>query len=80
MEIKNIEDLKKLPIFLIEKVYTGKAGHCCCGCSGKYGESPLAIKRMYRKFLNIPQENLEFGESYVSYETATRINIIYYKC
>lgn len=79
MEIKSIEDFKKLDLSQVSRVYSGKANHCCCGCSGKYNESPKAIKLMYKKFLKLTSELLEFEDTYVSFETNTRLNIIYYK-
>lgn len=79
MQINSIDELKKLPLSMIDSVYSGQARKCRCGCSGTHNDSAQAILRMYNKFLKVQQENLIFCDTYVCYETTTRCNIIYYR-
>lgn len=64
----------------VKSVYSGAHG-CACGCRGSHSESPLAIKRKLTLLASVPVDQLEAdpeGE-YLSWETATRTHIIYFK-
>lgn len=70
------EKLEALDIGKITKAYNGKAGRCCCGCSGTYKETEAAKKRV----LNLLRANAalvrDLGTCFVL-ETGTRVNIAY---
>ena len=41
--------MMKLPgAELVESVYSGKAGTCCCGCAGKHSGTPRSIATVLR--------------------------------
>lgn len=76
---------------LVEQVYSGAAGKCCCGCAGNYSSGPRNVKahvtRMNKRAKEIDggsgwsvyNRELPSLSSYVSFETATRVLILYVK-
>jgi len=85
--------MEKLDISKVEKVYSGKAHTCACGCSGKYyynsqhaiatTEYEFAISdKMCRKVLKIVMANeAEFPEetSFRSCTIGNRSYVVYWK-
>lgn len=51
-------DLLEITVDKIARAYTGKAGHCYCGCSGKYWEDVRNKKRVL-KLVQTTQGKLE---------------------
>ena len=37
---KTIKDLENMSVHNVTSVYSGIAGRCCCGCSGKHYRNP----------------------------------------
>lgn len=48
------------------KSYTGKAGRCCCGCSGRYTEQRAAITRQENRIRRLVAEGHK-AEAYVNH-------------
>ena len=63
----------------INRVYSGKAGRCCCGCSGKYSSDDKAKRRLLR-LLNENPSAIDRGSNYIAVELGTRIHIAYFDC
>ena len=60
------------------KAYSGKAGRCCCGCSGKYypaGDKMVA--RILKKIQASDPSKVDFGATYVAVDNETRQWILY---
>lgn len=46
---KTITDVTLLDFTGAKRSYSGKAGRCCCGCSGNYSESKASVTRQINK-------------------------------
>ena len=87
---KTLEDLDNMTLKTVEKVYSGKEGACCCGCSGKYWYSPIqpnleldypTSAKMVNKVIKLIKENrdhAEFGMNYISITIGNRWYIAYF--
>lgn len=76
-----------LSLAAIESVYYGKAGCCCCGCSGTYRYasafsaghenivSDVQVKRVVALLRKAP--NVEIGDGYFSADIGSRRYIAY---
>lgn len=66
---------------LAKSSYSGKAGACCCGCSGNHTDSRVAIKRQINKirYLAGTGAELDIQDSYVAVENDGRLYIVYLK-
>ena len=62
---------------MIDHVYSGKAGKCCCGCSGKYSDKPAQKTRVIN--LLATASKLEFDSTYVSADIDGRTYTAYLK-
>jgi hypothetical protein len=73
------------------KVYSGKNGHCCCGCAGKYvynseyngrTNSSEIDNRMITRVINIFKKqrmgDIEFENTFISTAINNRLYIIYW--
>ena len=61
---------------MFTKVYSGKAGKCCCGCSGRYWEEgDKMFSNMLAKVSRLPA--LKDEGSYVWGEVGERLYIAY---
>ena len=84
--------LNNLELDGINKVYSGKKGRCCCGCSGKYffcSEAPanqhrLAIDcndKMVKKVLGLIKaaavDDLMTDDNYYALEVEERLYVVY---
>ncbi len=58
----------------INRVYSGKPGKCCCGCSGKYSDSDRSKKLILNKILKADYEDC--GD-HVWAEVGNRLYIAY---
>jgi len=70
-----LPDGRVLTSAMVTRVYSGKAGKCCCGCSGKYSSSPAQVKRVLN--LLASAEKREFDASYVAADIDQRTYIAY---
>jgi hypothetical protein len=67
----------------VTKMYSGRNGRCCCGCSGKYlnrGEEGFdrALKSFERRLKNlVDKQDLDLGGNYTAIEAGARIHIAY---
>jgi hypothetical protein len=59
--------------------YSGRAGACCCGCSGNHSEDKAAITRQINRIKRLAGEGvtLDINESYVAAEKGDRLYIVY---
>jgi hypothetical protein len=72
---KDIKDL--LPSDAV-KVYSGKAVHCACGCSGKYFEpGSKMVARVLNKIKAANPATVDIGSNYVAIENETRTWVFY---
>lgn len=68
----------------IERIYSGKAGKCACGCSGKYTEKKDKKKfaSMFKKVLAFVEsgkaEEIEVTQTYTSITVEGRWYILYF--
>lgn len=76
---------------VISKVYVGKSGKCCCGCSGRYtypeasGETPSrgikvsdrSVKLISNRVVNSP-DVVDRG-SHAFIDDGTKVRIVYFK-
>ena len=62
----------------VTKVYSGKAGKCCCGCSGKYSETPRQIKRVAKVIAEAPVEARIEDNSFISADVGGRTYTVYF--
>lgn len=62
----------------VTKVYRGRAGKCCCGCSGTYSESPMARKRAANEITKVPEAQRFSDANHVGYEKGGRWIIAYF--
>lgn len=66
----------------ITRVYSGKAGACCCGCSGTYWDNDgsvrgtRAVKRILHKLSLFPPR-VDAGPNYNSIEIGGRVYTAY---
>jgi hypothetical protein len=61
----------------IDRVYSGKDGKCCCGCSGKYWDDAKQKARVI-KIMN-KTANLTDGGCHAYAVVGERLYIAYYK-
>lgn len=72
------------PLLMVEqvkRVYSGKAGKCCCGCAGTYYEAAdAASAKMVKKvvgLINAADELLDDEEGHKAIEIGNRVYIAY---
>lgn len=72
-----------LAVNQIERVYSGKAGSCCCGCSGKYYEAAESktMTTKVAKLINkhIVGADIDEGGEYIAVELGQRLYVAYLK-
>ena len=60
---------------MFTKVYSGRAGKCCCGCAGTYWRTgDKSFERMLRRVLNLKVQD---EGNYVWAEVGERLYVAY---
>lgn len=78
-----MNDTFKLKTEAVTRVYSGKNGKCCCGCSGKYterGEPSFAGKlTLLAKHVEAtPAGDVDVGPNYVGVIVGSRLHLAYF--
>ena len=61
--------------------YSGKRGHCCCGCSGNYSDYKPAVTRQINLIKKLVKKGMvaEVGSNNIAVECGDRIYIVYFE-
>ena len=74
----NISSLPTLTPSDFIKAYSGKAGRCCCGCSGTYYPAGhKMVTRILKKIQTADPTTVDIGATYVAVDNDTRQWILY---
>ena len=63
----------------VDRVYTGRDGKCCCGCSGKYSEpGDMAKIEETVAIINQHLSTADIDSSYVAVVIGKKVHIAYF--
>lgn len=64
----------------VTKVYSGKAGKCCCGCAGTYWDNNKDNARQVERIINKVRTagDQDVCSTYVATEIGSRLYIVYF--